>query len=121
MCCIRIPVAAVVIATALLQNPTQAQEPSMAWHEAYDGGAGQQDEGMIVLFAADGHPIVGGMRTPAGGRSEIFMRKLDRTDGSALWTHIASDPLGNDLLLSDMLLDHRGDLMVAGYLSDCSG
>ena len=26
---------------------------------------------------------------------------------------------GNDMALADMVLDHRGDIMIAGYLSSC--
>ena len=32
---------------------------------------------------------------------------------------LGKDPDGNDMELTDMVLDHRGDLLVAGYLSSC--
>lgn len=110
-----------LIAPLELAPLVHAQEPPLVWSDLYDGGVGQHDEGVAVLFAADGHPVVGGVRTAAGGQLQILIRKLDRQDGAALWTRISSDPNANNLHLTDMLLDHRGDLLVAGYLSSCAG
>ncbi len=108
-------------AAALILNLAAAQEPSLGWSILHDGGANQNDEGVAVLFAADGHPVVGGMRTATGSRSDILVRKLDRNDGSVLWTHVYADPQDNNMVLADLVLDHRGDLLVAGYLSACDG
>jgi hypothetical protein len=97
------------------------QEPALLWYDVHDGGANQIDEGIAVLTDPAGHAIVGGFRTTPGGRSEIFVRKLDRRDGAPIWTFTFADADGSDLILADLVSDHRGDLLVAGYLSDCDG
>lgn len=113
--------AALVLICALSPAVARTQDPVLQWSDLYDGGAGQHDEGIVALFAQDGHPIVGGVRTAASGRLQILIRKLDRSDASPLWTHVFGDPDGNDLFMADMVLDHRGDLLVAGYLAACDG
>ncbi len=98
-----------------------AADPPLLWSDLHDGGAGQLDEGIAVVMSAGGHPVVGGVRTTAGGRADILLRKLDRANGGELWRRAYSDPGGSDMILADMVADHRGDLLVAGYLSDCDG
>jgi hypothetical protein len=104
---------------ALLTAAAGAQEPALGWSDIHDGGAGLLDDGVAVLAASDGSVLVGGMRTDPDGPADILIRKLDSTDGSVFWTYEYIDPDGNDMELTDMVLDHRGDLLVAGYLSAC--
>jgi len=110
-----------LLAAAALGAGAAAQEPTLAWSVLDDGGATLADDGVAVIVAADGHPVVGGVRTPAGGNGDLLVRKLDRETGDPLWTYTYTDPAGNDMQLVDILFDHRGDIMVAGYLSACDG
>jgi hypothetical protein len=109
------------IAALALAAAAPAQEPTLAWSDLHDGGAALTDDGFAVVVDPDGHPILGGVHTPAGGSADILVRKLDRQTGQPLWTFVYQDPDGNDMALADLLLDHRGDLLVAGYLSACDG
>lgn len=113
--------AALLLVAVQLPSTAAGQEPVLLWYDVHDGGANQIDEGIAVLTDPAGHAIVGGFRTTPGGRSEIFVRKLDRRDGTPAWTFTFADPEAGDLILADMVSDHRGDLLVAGYLSDCDG
>ncbi len=103
----------------LALTPALADEPAFGWSDLHDGGAGLLDEGVIALMDADGNAIVGGMRTDPDGPADILIRKLDHEDGSVLWTYTYVDPGGYDMKLSDIVIDHRGDLLVAGYLASC--
>ena len=118
---LNLTVAMLLAGAVLMSASAGAQEPTLLWVDVHDGGGNQIDEGVAVLTDAAGHPIVGGYRTTPGGRAEIFVRKLAHPDGAELWSYALGNPDGQDLILADMVMDHRGDLLVAGYLSDCDG
>jgi hypothetical protein len=107
-----------VLAALALATAAPAQDPTLTWSEVHDGGAALADDGYSVVVDADGHPVVGGVRT-ANEFGELLVRKLDRDTGQPLWSHVHADPEGNDLALAEICLDHRGDVLVAGYLSAC--
>ena len=97
----------------------RADTPTFGWSDIHDGGAGLNDDAVAVVFAADGHPIVGAVHDTGSGYTDRLIRKLDRQTGEPIWTFTYADPVGNDMALSELVLDHRGDLLVAGYLSAC--
>ena len=113
--------AAVLAVAAVFLAPTSllAGGPELGWSNLLDGGANLVDDGYVALTDADGNAIIGGIRTAPGGFGDIYVRKLGRADGLADWTFVYSAPGGNDMALADMVIDHRGDIMVAGYLSSC--
>ncbi len=108
----------VVLAVLALAAAAPAQEPTLAWSELHDGGAALADDGYSVVLDPQGHPVIGGVRT-ASEFGDLLLRKLDRTSGQPLWTYVYTDPGGNDMALAEICLDHRGDVLVAGYLSAC--
>ncbi len=91
----------------------------MGWANLHDGGANLVDDGFVALTDAEGNAVIGGVRTSPGGYGDIYIRKMGRTDGLVDWTFVYSAASGNDMALADMVIDHRGDIMVAGYLSSC--
>jgi hypothetical protein len=114
--------AALLIALAILApDRTAADEPTLQWVDRYDGGGHQLDEGVAVLFDADGHPVLGGVRTTTANVTDILVRKLDRLSGELIWSYVLHESDGNNMALADMVRDHRGDILVAGYLSACDG
>ena len=108
--------AALALVTAAV---AAADEPTLVWSNLLDGGASQTDDGQSVLVGPGGHPIVGGIRTGAHGYADISVQMLDRDTGQPLWTFLHHNSDGFDLALADLALDHRGDVLVAGYLSAC--
>ena len=114
-----VAVACAVAAFTLAPAVASAASPDLGWSDLHDGGANQIDDGYVALADTDGNAIIGGIRTAPEGFGDILVRKLDRVAGDPVWTFIYEDPAGNDMALADMVLDHRGDIMVAGYLSSC--
>jgi len=108
-----------VTALTLAPAVAAAASPDLGWSDLHDGGANQIDDGWVALADTDGNAIIGGIRTAPEGFGDILVRKLDRTTGEPIWTYLYEDPAGNDMALADMVLDHRGDIMIAGYLSSC--
>jgi hypothetical protein len=117
---IRLFLAALVAVTlALAPGSVSAFSPELGWSDLHDGGAQLIDDGYVALTDGDGNAVIAGVRTVPGGQADLFLRKLDRLTGEALWTYTYAEPAGNDMAVADMVIDHRGDIMVAGYLSSC--
>ncbi len=114
-------IAAVLAVAAVSLAPTAvlAGGPELGWSDLHDGGANLIDDGYVALTDTDGNAIVGGVRTALGGAGNLYIRKLGRADGLTDWTYEYAAPGGNDMALADMVIDHRGDIMVAGYVSNC--
>jgi len=114
-------IAAVLAVAAVSFAPTTllAGGPELGWSNLHDGGANLVDDGFVALTDAEGNAVIGGVRTSPGGYGDIYIRKMGRTDGLVDWTFVYSAASGNDMALADMVIDHRGDIMVAGYLSSC--
>jgi hypothetical protein len=110
--------ALLVLALLVLSLPVLA-EPSMGWSELYDGGADLNDDGRDVVFTPDGHVVTAGVQDTGSGYTDILVRKHDRETGEPLWIYTYADPIGNDMAISEVVVDHRGDVLIAGYLSAC--
>jgi len=93
--------------------------PTLSWSDIHDGGADLNDEMTSVIFTNDGHVVTGGMHDTGSGYTDLLIRKHDQSTGDVIWTCTYADPAGNDMALSELILDHRGDVLVAGYLSAC--
>ncbi|MDD5720490.1 MAG: hypothetical protein RBT60_10430 [Candidatus Krumholzibacteria bacterium] len=114
--------AVLLVALAVLApGRATADEPALRWIDRYDGAGHQLDEGIAVLFDANGHPVLGGVRTTTANVTDIFVRKLDLLSGELIWSYVLHDAGGNNMVLADMVRDQRGDILVAGYLSACDG
>lgn len=110
----RLLVAVVMLAAA----PVLAQ-PTLGWSDLHDGGADLNDDLVDVVFTADGHVITAGVHETMSGYADILVRKHDPETGEPVWTFSYADPIGNDMAVSEVLIDHRGDVLIAGYLSAC--
>jgi len=110
---------AALVALAWVLGAARADEPTLGWSLVQDGGGALDDFGVTVLADTAGNPILGGVQTPAVGGANLLVRKLDRASGAVLWTYAYADPDGNDMVLADLVLDRRGQVLVAGYLSAC--
>jgi hypothetical protein len=117
----RVRLAGLAAATALLLTASAvlAGGPTLGWSDLHDGGANLVDDGFVALTDPDGNAIVGGVHTTPDGFNDIFVRKLARESGLAAWTFVHAADGDNDMAVADMVIDHRGDIMVAGYLSSC--
>jgi len=113
------PLAASLVLVVGLATAGAHADPTLGWSDLYDGGAGLGDEAIAVVFDSDGHVISAGIHDPGEGYSDLIIRKHHRDTGEPIWTFTYADPVGNDLAVSEIMLDHRGDVLVAGYLSAC--
>ncbi len=111
-------IALLALLVGLVAVGSQA-EPTLGWSDLHDGGAALNDEAIAVVFTADGHLVSAGMHDPGEGYTDLLVRKHDRDTGEPIWTFTYADPSGNDLAISEIMLDHRGDILIAGYLSAC--
>ena len=62
---------------------------------------------------------IAGIHTTLDGFNDIYVRKLGRADGLLDWSYAHTAEGDNDMAIADMVVDHRGDILVAGYLSSC--
>jgi len=107
------------LACVLALGTVALAAPTLSWSDLHDGGANLNDELTSVIFTPDGNVVSGGMHDPGNGHADIFVRKHDRATGEVIWEYSYAHPTGNDMVVSELILDHRGDIMVAGYLSSC--
>lgn len=110
---------AAAVALYLVPTPLLAGAPTLGWSDLHDGGANLIDDGFVALTDQEGNAIVAGIHTALGGFNDIFVRKLGRADGQPLWSYSYSAPVDSDMAVVDLVIDHRGDILVAGYLSSC--
>jgi hypothetical protein len=115
----RLAAAAAALVLSLCPSALVAGGLTLGWSDLHDGGANLVDDGYVALTDAEGNAIIGGVHTTPGGFNDIFVRKLLRQDGSVDWTFIHTAEGDNDMAVADMVIDHRGDILVAGYLSSC--
>ena len=77
-------------------------EPTLVWTDQYDGGATFADDGYCVVVDPAGNPVVGGESSDALEGIDLYIRKLDRTDGHELWGTIYRGYDDKDVALSEM-------------------
>jgi len=98
-----------------------ADAPTWIWDDTHDGGGLRNDDGFCCLVAADGNPVVAGESTEAVGGVDLFVRKLSRTDGHAIWTYRYDGYDDKDVAVTDMTWDSVGQLLVTGFIRGCVG
>lgn len=111
---------ALLAAFALAAFPAHA-DPTMLWSEQLDGGGHYIDNGYLLSLAPDNNIVVGGASTQETGGQDLFLRKLDKTDGHTIWEYRYHGFDGKDVLLQDMTWDSAGQLVVAGFIAACVG
>jgi hypothetical protein len=105
----------------LLAAGLAGASPQLAWTDQHDGGGGVADDGYCLLIAPDDNLIVGGESSNQNEGLDLFIRKLDRDDGSEIW-RVRYEGLDNkEVAISEMTWDSVGQLIVAGYIRGCVG
>ena len=105
----------------LCLSPASAAAPEWAWTDMHDGGSSANDDGYCLLIAPDDHLIVGGESTDLDDGSDLFIRKLDRLDGSEMWSVRYEGYDNKEVAISEMTWDSVGQLLVAGFIRGCVG
>lgn len=109
-CCLALAVPALVQAA-----------PTFHWSEVFDGGGLYDDVGDHVSIAPDGHVVVAGPSHDGVGGSDILVRKLDRVDGSMVWSRRIPAFDESDMSVAGIAWDGPGNLVVAGHILGCVG
>ncbi len=95
--------------------------PQHMWTDQHDGGGLVTDDGYCLLMAPDGQLIVGGESTDLNEGTDLFIRKLDRHDGSEIWNVRYEGFDNKEVAISEMTWDSVGQLLVAGFIRGCVG
>ena len=95
--------------------------PTVAWTDQHDGGATFVDDGFCLLEAQDGNLIVGGESSDVIGGSDLFIRKLNRVDGSEIWNVRQEGIDEKDVAITEMVWDSAGQLLVSAFIRGCIG
>ena len=95
--------------------------PSLVWTDQHDGGASYVDDGYCLLVDPEGNLVVGGESSDLLGGIDLYLRKLDKTDGHQLWDNRYRGYDEKDVAISEMTWDTVGQLLVAGFIRGCVG
>ncbi len=91
------------------------------WVNQHDGGGDFIDSGTMLSLAPDGHLIVAGESTEVTGGADLFVRKLDKTDGSLIWNFRYDGIDDKDVAITEVTWDSAGQLLISGYIKSCVG
>ena len=115
------PLAVTIVFIGLLSGGTVLAEPSLIWSDQHDGGDDFVDDGWCLLTDPQGNLVVGGEASDTLRGIDLYVRKLDATDGHVLWGTRYSGYDEKDVAIVDMTWDTVGQLLVAGYIRGCVG
>ena len=113
--------AALVVGAGLAVPAPAAANPSLEWHELYDGGSQQSDTGLKALTDPAGNLVVAGEVTDAASNGNLLVRKLARGTGALIWSHSVVGTSDNRMAMGDMVWDGAGDLLIGGTRLGCYG
>jgi len=116
-----VPLTATLAVTGLFFGGPALADPSLVWTDQHDGGDNFVDDGFCVLTDPQGNLVVGGESSDTLRGIDLYVRKLDRTDGHLLWESRYSGYDDKDVAITDMTWDSVGQLLVAGYIRGCVG
>jgi outer membrane protein assembly factor BamB len=91
------------------------------WVDQHDGGGNFIDSGTLLSTAPDGNLIVGGKSTEVSGGADLFVRKLNKTDGEQLWEFRFDGVDDKDVTITEITWDSVGQVLVSGYIEACTG
>ncbi len=91
------------------------------WNLQHDGGGNYIDSGTLVSLAPDGNLIVAGESTEVSGGADLYLRKLDKSNGDQIWEFRFDGIDDKDVAVSEVAWDSFGQLLVAGYIRSCVG
>ncbi len=110
-----------LLATLALAASPAAADPSLMWSEQIDGGGHYIDSGSLLSLTPDGQLLVGAQSTESTGGIDLYLRKLNKADGSEIWGYRYNGYDDKDVLIQDVTWDSAGQLVVAGYIAACAG
>lgn len=111
-----------VLAVAGMATATvAAATPTLVWTDQHDGGGSYVDDGYCLLTDPEGNLVVGGESSDLLGGIDLYLRKLDKTDGHQLWENSYRGYDDKDVAISEMTWDTVGQLLVAGFIRGCVG
>lgn len=116
-----IPVTFALAVTGLFAVGPALADPSLVWTDQHDGGDNYIDDGHCLLVDPAGNLVVGGESSDTARGIDLFVRKLDRTDGHELWGSRYSGYDDKDVAITEMTWDSVGQLLVAGFIRGCVG
>jgi len=85
----------------------------LVWDERYDGPGGGDDAAAAVATDAAGNVFVVGT-VSNNGNSDIYVSKLQATDGNEVWSDLDNGPGNGDDAGTALAVDAAGDVIVAG-------
>ncbi len=113
--------AILALALPLLLAGAAAAAPTFRWADLHDGGAQSTDYATAILADPQGNPVLGGESADGVDGADLLVRKLERTGGATLWSRRVTSGEINDMALSGMVWDGKGNILVGGYVRGCVG
>lgn len=110
-----------VAATVLTCTSAAVAETTEMWTQQHDGGGDYIDSGTLVSQAPDGHLIVAGESSEATGGADLYVRKLDKTNGNLMWEFRFDGVDDKDVAVSEVAWDSFGQLLLSGFIKSCVG
>ncbi|MFH1844356.1 MAG: hypothetical protein ABIF77_14240 [bacterium] len=96
-------------------------DPAEEWIDIHDGGDNYVDEGTVALADPDGHLVVGGSSNDGVFASDMYFYKLHRLTHAVIWSQRVPAFDDSDMVVSQMVWDGYGDILVGGYIAGCVG
>ena len=112
---------ALLAVTMVTSASLAAADTTEMWSQQHDGGGNFLDSGTLLSLAPDGNIVVGGESSEVSGGADLYVRKLDKTNGHQLWDFRFDGVDDKDVAISEITWDTVGQLLVAGFIRGCIG
>jgi len=111
-----------LVAAAVFTNYGAAMaDTTEMWIQQHDGGGNYIDSGTLVSQAPDGNLIVAGESTEVTVGADLFIRKLNKSNGNEIWQFRFDGVDDKDVSVSEVAWDSFGQLLISGYIKSCIG
>lgn len=87
----------------------------LVWSTTFNGPDSMTDVYDAVAIDGDGNLVLGGYSQSATSGNDVFLRKIDPSEGSALWSRVFPGPNGGTDLVWDVGVSPAGHIYAAGY------
>ena len=118
---IRILTFGLMAAMVLACTGAAVAETIEMWVQQHDGGGHYIDSGTMVSLAPDGNLVVAGESTETTGGADLYIRKLDKSNGNLIWDFRFDGVDDKDVAVSEVAWDSFGQLLISGYIKSCVG
>jgi len=96
-------------------------DPTEEWIDLYDGGDNYVDESTVALADPDSNLVVGGSSNDGILSADMYFYKLNRLTHAVMWSQRVPAFDDSDMVVSGMVWDGYGDILVGGYIAGCVG